>query len=63
MHGLEGTEYGDHGRARQKCLGKSMASDYLRQASYAVSLEVTVLHTRERPKDARHHILCSTLQQ
>ena len=40
-----------------------MVRNYLRQASYAVPLQVTVLHARERPKNVCHHILCSTLQQ
>lgn len=36
---------------------------YLGLASDTVPLEITILHTRERPEDVRHHILCSTLQE
>ncbi len=40
----------------------AIAVEHLRLASDSVSLEVAVLHAWDRPKDARHHLLCSTLQ-
>jgi len=39
----------------------AMAEQHLGLAGDSVSLEVAVLHAGERPEDARHHLLRSTL--